>query len=101
MSEYNAANEEHVLTKKEKVEKERRLELEDIFTMLQTPSGVRFFKRFLNEGRIFHSNFTGNSRTFFLEGRRAFALQFFADICEASPESVAGLMLSKKEETSI
>ena len=66
---------------------------EDIKTILASPSGVRFFKKFFEEGYMFRTSFTGNSQTFFIEGHRNFCLKFFNDICHASPESIPSLII--------
>lgn len=95
--EYNAADETQI----EKIEisnkTQRDQELEDIKTLLDTPAGVRFFRRLLVEGKIFSTTFTGNSSTFYLEGHRNLALKFFSDICEARPDKIALLMIDKPE----
>ena len=94
---HNAANAESVEESEKKIKRERDQELEDIKHILSTAHGVRFFRRFLEEGSVFSSTFTGNSQTFFLEGKRSFALKYFSDICEASPEKVAEIMIKAKE----
>lgn len=77
-----------------------RLELEqnrnDLKFILETPQGIRFFQRFFNDGFIYTTTFTGNSRTFFLEGHRNFALKYFAEITETIPEVLPKLLLKKK-----
>ncbi len=78
-------------------EKEQNLkreeELADLRKILSSDEGVRFFKRFFNEGSMFKSTFTGNSQGMFLEGSRAFALKFFHDCCEACPEKIPTLIM--------
>ena len=77
----------------EKLENDRELyrsqELEDIRKILSMPEGLRFFKRMMEDGRIFTTTFTGNSQTFFLEGHRNLALKYFSDIVESCPDKVA------------
>jgi len=95
---YNAADEKQVKEQKEKVENERKQELEDIKTILKHPAGVRFFRRLMEQGSVFCTTFKGNSQSFFLEGHRNLALIFFNDICEAAPNKVADIMIKSKEE---
>ncbi len=98
MSGHNAANEKQVKEREKDAQNERDQELEDVKTILDTPAGVRFFIRLMDEGRVFSTSFTGNSQTFFLEGHRNLALKFFNDVAEACPDKVADLMIKKKEK---
>jgi hypothetical protein len=94
---HNAADEQEIKDREQK-NKNRRLQyLEDLRDILSRPSGVRFFNEFFNEGKMFCSTFTGNSQTFFNEGKRAVALKFFGDIAEAAPEKIPELLINKVE----
>lgn len=91
-------DEKVTLTDEKKKAKERRLqELEDVKFILGTPQGVRFFRRLLESGRVFQTTFTGNSQTFFLEGHRNLALEFLADVVEATPDKITELMQPAKK----
>jgi hypothetical protein len=96
----NAANENDVRKAKEKAKVDRAQELEDIRAILRLPAGagVRFFRRMFDKGKVFHTTFTGNSQTFFLEGHRNLALIFFADLCEAEPGSIHKVILKENFE---
>jgi hypothetical protein len=59
--------------------------------------GRRVMHRLLAAGHIFHSSFTGNSETFFREGERNLALQFFNDVHEAAAERYAEMLKEQKE----
>jgi hypothetical protein len=84
---------------REKSEKlERDQELEDIRTLLNNPAGLRFFKRFMKDGMVFKTTFTGNSNGYFLEGHRNLALMYFRDICEADASKVPEIMIEKTED---
>ena len=85
------------MSEKQRLEdKERRIEeLNDLKTIISTPHGLRFFKRFFERGMIFASTYTGNSGTFFNEGRRALALEFMGGICEAAPETLPEIFIRK------
>jgi len=95
--EYNASDEEQVEGAEKAQKLIREQELEDLKTILQHPSGIRFFRRFFTEGKMYCTTFTGNSNTFFLEGQRNLALKFFNDICECAPNKVSELMIKKQE----
>ncbi len=95
---HNAASEQQVKKAEEAARLERVQELEDIKTLLAVPSGKRFFKRFFDKSMLMHSCMTGNSMTFFNLGVRNVALWVFADICEASPDKIAEVMVRSKEE---
>ena len=90
-----ASNENDVSESEKEAKLERTQEIEDLKRILKTPHGIRFFQRFLIEGKVFNSTFTGNSNTFFLEGKRSLALKVFNDICEASPDKIAEIMVRK------
>lgn len=68
-------------------EKARRSQdLEDIRSVMQSAAGRRLIWRMLSDANIFRSCFTGNSQTFYLEGRREFVLPYYQDIMQACPE---------------
>ena len=81
---------------------ELRLELEqnknDLKFILETPQGIRFFKRFFREGFVFTTTFTGNSKTFYNEGHRNFALKYFGEITKTLPEVLPKLLILDKED---
>ena len=97
-NEYNAADEKKVKDKEQDLKNKKDQYIEDLKTILDTPAGVRFFKSLFDEGRIFNLSFTGNSATFFNEGRRSLALQVFNDICIARPDKIKDLMIRKEED---
>ena len=82
---------------KTKEELERDQELKDIAHVANTPQGKRFLRYFFKKGMIFQSTFTGNSHTYYNEGKRGLALEILADLQEAaSRDTVAEIMI--KEE---
>jgi len=91
------AREQEEADRKKAEEIERLQELEDIRAILDTPAGVRFFQRFLKDGHVFHSTFTGNSQGYFLEGQRAYALKYFTDIVSAAPDKIATLIIVEEK----
>lgn len=79
--------------RREKEKLERKQQLNDIRRIIQTPEGMRFFRRLLESGKMFTSSFTGNSTTYLNEGRRSIALEFWADIVESSPDYMMALLV--------
>ena len=74
---------------------ERKNELEDVKRILETPEGLRFFKRLMRLCHIFTTSFTGNSFTYFNEGQRNVGLYFVRDIAEISPASLPLLIIEQ------
>jgi hypothetical protein len=95
---HNAADEKITKKVEQKVKNQRDQELEDIKDILSKPSGMRFFRRLLDDGKIFTTTFTGNSYTFFNEGGRNLVLKYFDDVCTAAPSRVAELMVKETYE---
>lgn len=93
----NAASQEEINAARENARRIRECELEDVRWLLSHPQGVRFFRRLLEKGGVFRTTFTGDEKTFFLEGNRNLALVFFNDCCEAAPDAVRQLVT--KSET--
>lgn len=94
---YSANDEKEVKNKEIERKSERDQELEDIRILLKYPSGVRFFKRIMIEGKVFTTTFTGNSQTFFNEGQRNLALKFLGDVVEAAPEKFTDILMEDKK----
>lgn len=68
----------------------------DLQHVLKTAQGKRVFARLLDSFGIFTSSYTGDEKTFFLEGRRNAGLQILADCVNAYPESAVDLLVRKK-----
>ena len=61
-------------------DKEKRIEeLGDLRHVMTSAQGRRFVWRFLADAQIFGTCYTGNSQTYYNEGRREYALKYFAD----------------------
>lgn len=58
----------------------REHELADVLWLMQHAKGRRFMWRLLSRAMVFQTTFTGNSTTFFNEGRRALGLELLADV---------------------
>ena len=79
-------------------EKERRRqEVEDFKWLMAHKQGRRFVWRLLSEAGVYRSSFTGNSTTFFNEGKRNSGLMLLAEIHELTPEAY-GLMLKEQRK---
>lgn len=94
---HNAAD-PGAIKKKEKINKTKRfLEAEEIKSILSTKLGRRFIWRHMSDAGIFTSCFTGNSATFFNEGKRDVGLKILAEVMEYSPDSFVTMMKESKE----
>ncbi len=83
----NAADAEQVKEAGVKEKFGRKQELNDVYNILAIPSGRRWVWRVLSDCGVFKSSFTGNSTTFFNEGRRDIGLRILADVMEANPDA--------------
>jgi len=81
------------IEKEKKVEKKqedlRKRELSDIRKVISFPEGRRFMWRLWGEAGIYTDSFTGNSQTFYNEGRRSLGLMILRDVLEAEPKAFA------------
>lgn len=77
---------------------ETRQILNDFREVFGTPAGRRVFMHILRQCYFFASTFTGNSRGFFLEGRRAVGLELTALMGRAEPTVVAEIIIKGFKE---
>jgi len=94
---HNAADPTAVARQQEKKAAQRRQELEDLRQILDTPAGIRFFRRMVKDGRIFSTSMTGNSWTYFNEGARNLVNHYLADVTASVPDRMVLLMGQDKE----
>ena len=66
----------------------------DIKWLMDQKQGRRIVRRLLSEAGIHRTSFTGNSETFFREGKRAFGLFLEAEVVRNAPENYI-LMLTE------
>lgn len=66
--------------------------------MLETASGRRFLFWLLNRTGVFASSFTGNSSTFFLEGKRSIGIELYRLLLSADPGAIHTLITFQKNE---
>ena len=67
----------------------RDQEIEDLKTVMSTAGGRRFMFRLFSAAKIFDRCFTGNSTTYYNEGRRELGLEFFNDLATNCPSEFA------------
>jgi len=79
---YDSSNPEHVTDRKKKARADAETRENDIRWLMSDPRGRRIVWAFLEETGIYRSSFTGNSTTFFNEGRRDVGLKLLAEINE-------------------
>lgn len=60
---------------------------DDLEFLLKQPSGKRFIAGMLAEAGVFDKTFTGNSKTYYNEGRRSIGLELFHEIMDFNPSA--------------
>jgi hypothetical protein len=70
----------------------------DFRAIMESPYGRRFIARTLNACGFQRSSFTGNSTTFFNEGRRSIALELWADINRVAPDLYVQMLNDAQEQ---
>lgn len=73
-------------------------EAEDFKWIMSNKRGRRFVWRLLEQAGVYRTSFTGNSETFFNEGRRSYGLRVLAMIHEHTPEAYAQMLSEKREQ---
>lgn len=77
---------------------ERDLLLMHMRDVLSTKGGREVIHEILDMAGILTTTFTGNSQTYFLEGKRALGLDIIELMEEAEPTSYATMCLTKRSE---
>jgi hypothetical protein len=72
--------------KAELQERWRKKQIDDFAKVLSLPEGRRLLWRIMEEASVFKTTFTGNSTTFFNEGKRSIGLMVLGEVMVASPE---------------
>lgn len=75
--------------------RKRRQEVEDFKWLMAHKQGRRLMWRLLSMSGVFRTSMTGNSSTFFNEGRRDIGLQFMAEVNDHCLEAYV-LMLKEQ-----
>lgn len=94
----NLADTAQVKDADKKVRFGRERELEDMKFILSTPQGQRVLWRYLEHCGIYRDSFTGNSSTFYNEGRRSIGIKLLEDITTASPDAYIKMLTDHKEK---
>lgn len=74
----------------------RNSELEDMRALVKSPAGRRAMWRIMSRCGIYQRSFTGNSETFFREGRRDVGLFILEELEAASPEVIYQMQREQK-----
>lgn len=88
----NASNEQQVKRAGQRAKDLERQKKDDLATILTTPQGRRFVWDMLEFCGIYKDSFTGNSTTFYNEGRRSVGLWLLSEIAKAKPEALLEMM---------
>jgi len=86
------------LADNERLQEEQQLA--DLAWLMEQAQFRRFMHDFLERARVFSLSMTGNSWTFFNEGRRSLGNMYFSEITEHTPELYLKMMneaLSRKQ----
>lgn len=95
---YDASDEKHVKTKKTRAKIERENQLSAMRDIVENKGGAEFLWRLLSRCKLYETSFTGNSQTFFNEGKREVGLWVLAEIMAADPKAYANMMINHQEE---
>jgi len=71
---------------------QRNTEDDDLKWLMSSPRGRRIAWRLLTATGLFVTSFTGNSETFFREGKRAVGLDFQGKVAKAAPQDFQQMM---------
>jgi hypothetical protein len=79
-------------------QQQRTEDLLDLETVMKTKAGRAVMSRLFCVAGVFKPCFTGNSKTFYNEGRRDVGLEFFTDIKHNFPELYTKAELEYKHQ---
>ena len=94
----NAADEGQVLDAANEENKREKKELAELKSVLESKSGRALIWRYLSLCGVFQLSYTGNSETFFKEGKRDVGLKIMAEIMEASSDKYLLMQKEAMEE---
>ncbi len=95
---YDASDEKHVKTKKTRAKIERENQLSAMRDIVESKGGAEFLWRLLSRCKLYETSFTGNSTTFFNEGKREVGLWVLSEIMAADPTAYTKMMETHQEE---
>lgn len=70
---------------------------ESLEFLLSDPSGRWFLMRLFDKCKLFSDTFTGNSRSFYLEGMRNVALMYLQEISQLGLKGIEAKQLAERE----
>lgn len=77
----------------------RQVAANDIKWLMSVKQGRRLMHRLIGEAGVYRTTFTGNSETFFREGKRAFGLFLMSEVKTHSPEEYLLMLAETKAKT--
>jgi hypothetical protein len=95
---YDAGDEAVVSKRKTKVQLTAETEVEDLRRLLETKEGRRVLWRILSYCGVYDNAFTGNSTTFFNNGRQDVGKWLIKELLRVSNKSYVNLQLSALNE---
>ena len=90
---YDAGDEVQVKKRKTKSKIKKEQDKEDLHNILLSAGGRRFVWKLLEACGVYKISFTGNSHTFFNEGKRQIGLGLIEEIFDASPNAYTEMRL--------
>lgn len=78
-------------------ELEYKVLLGDLRDLVKLPHGRKILWHILSMCGLYNDTFTGNSQTFFYEGKRSVGLEIIAFMEEADPTMYASLLLERSK----
>jgi hypothetical protein len=90
---FDAGDDTQVTKKKKKFVIQREKELEEFKQILSTKPGRDFVWRVLEWCGVYKTSFTGNSTTFFNEGKRQIGLMLLEEVFTADPQAFTRMQL--------
>ena len=93
MKQHNAADPEQVKKKAEDAESQKQQFLNDIKEVMKRVHGQRLLRTIIPASRLLYPSMTGNSWTYFNEGRRALGIELYHAIAEACPGQVLDIVI--------
>lgn len=85
------------MAKKTKEEQDYELLVANTRELLKTRPGKDFIWHILSICNLYGESFTGNSQTFYLEGKRAVGLEILQVLEDSDPTAYARLLLDKQK----
>lgn len=74
----------------------RQVEANDWKWLMSSKQGRRVMWRLIAEAGVYRTSFTGNSETFFKEGKRSFGLFLISEITSHCPEGYVQMMTEER-----